>query len=136
MQVEGQATSTCINDHHSREDLNSSRPSSYNRSLHNCQFVFAIRSFFIVISICDSISSHSCHCDSAIQQAKFGQSPSVHTIALPMRPLRVFLRRAFSTYAKPPPAAAHVPVLIVGAGPVGLTLSILLSQYGKLRSQP
>lgn len=46
-----------------------------------------------------------------------------------MRPLRVFLRRAFSTYAKPP-AAAPVPVLIVGAGPVGLSLSILLSQYG------
>ncbi|XP_073387845.1 uncharacterized protein [Physcomitrium patens] len=51
-----------------------------------------------------------------------------------MRSLCFFLRRtatqrrAFSDFAahSPPP----LPVLIVGAGPVGLTLSILLSQYG------
>ncbi|KAG0583412.1 hypothetical protein KC19_3G134100 [Ceratodon purpureus] len=48
-----------------------------------------------------------------------------------MRPLRFFLRRAFSSVSAPSaPARPALPVLIVGAGPVGLTLSILLSQYG------
>jgi ribulose 1,5-bisphosphate synthetase/thiazole synthase len=33
-------------------------------------------------------------------------------------------------------AASHVPVVVVGAGPTGLVLSCLLSQYGVHSSQP
>ncbi|KAG0621180.1 hypothetical protein M758_4G275400 [Ceratodon purpureus] len=47
-----------------------------------------------------------------------------------MRPLRFFLQRSFSSVSAPSAPARPLPVLIVGAGPAGLTLSILFSQYG------
>ena len=46
--------------------------------------------------------------------------------------LRSASRRSFSIASRDGIAGCHqVPVVIVGAGPVGLTLSILLSQFGE-----